>query len=80
MLETAKLGLGVDGKDLGAVTKDALEDRLHRLVISGRLDLKQAQKEISADWTATYRKYVGESPAYQIGDRTLSTRRLRKGK
>ena len=74
------LRLNVDGKDLGAVTKDALEDRLHRLVISGRLDLKQAQKEISADWTATYRKYVGESLAYQIGDRTLSTRRLRKGK
>jgi hypothetical protein len=37
------LRLNVDGKDLGAVTKDALEDRLHWLVISGQLDLKQAQ-------------------------------------
>jgi len=33
-----------------------LEDRLHWLVIGGRLDLKQAQKEISADWTAAYHK------------------------
>ena len=49
------------------MTKDALEDRLHWLMISGRLDLKQAQKEISADWTAAYRKYVGEFPAYRIG-------------
>jgi hypothetical protein len=32
------LRLNVDGKDLGAVTKDALQDRLHWLVISGRLD------------------------------------------
>jgi hypothetical protein len=40
--------------------KDALVDRLHWLVISGRLDLKQAQEEISAGWTAAYSKYVGE--------------------
>ena len=63
------LRLNVNGKDLGAVTKDALEDRLHMLLIGGRLDWKQAQKEISADWTAAYRKYVGEFPAYQIGVR-----------
>jgi hypothetical protein len=63
------LRLNVGGKDLGAVTKDALEDRLHWLVISGQLDLKQAQKEISTDWISAYRKYIGEPPNYQVGDR-----------
>lgn len=37
--------------------KDALEDRLRRLVCAGRLDLATAQREIAADWIAAYRKY-----------------------
>jgi hypothetical protein len=36
------LRLNVDGKDLGAVTKDALGGPAALLVISGRLDLQQA--------------------------------------
>ena len=44
------LRLNVAGKDIGAVTKDALEDRLHWLVVSGQLDLKEAQREIATDW------------------------------
>ena len=32
--------------------KDRLENRLHRLVCSGRLDLVVAQREIADDWTA----------------------------
>lgn len=32
--------------------KDAVENRLHRLVCSGRLDLADAQKQVAADWTA----------------------------
>jgi hypothetical protein len=39
-----------------------LEDRLHALVISGKLDLKTAQREIATDWIAAYKKYVGPSP------------------
>ena len=37
--------------------KDALEDRLHSLVCSGQLDLGKAQREISQDWVAAYKKY-----------------------
>jgi hypothetical protein len=40
-----------------AQVKDALEDRLHELVCAGRLELREAQQEIAADWIATYRKY-----------------------
>lgn len=38
--------------------KDALEDRLHALVCSGKLPLDQAQKAISSAWIAAYRQYV----------------------
>jgi len=37
--------------------KDALEDRLHSLVCSGQLELATAQREISQDWVAAYKKY-----------------------
>ncbi|HYI95753.1 MAG TPA: HNH endonuclease [Bryobacteraceae bacterium] len=40
-----------------AHVKDALEDRLHRLVCSGELDLATAQRDIAQDWTAAYKKY-----------------------
>jgi len=40
-----------------AQVKDALEDRLHKLVCEGSLDLVAAQKDISSDWIAAYRKY-----------------------
>jgi hypothetical protein len=43
-----------------AHVKDRLENRLHRLVCSGGLDLKTAQQEIAKDWLAAYRKYIGE--------------------
>jgi hypothetical protein len=39
--------------------KDALEDHLHDLVCSGRLDLATAQREIATDWITAYRKYFG---------------------
>jgi hypothetical protein len=42
--------------------KDRLEDRLHALVIRGKLDLKTAQHEIATDWIAAYKKYVGLVP------------------
>lgn len=62
------LRLNVNGHDLGAVTKDALEERLHWLVISGQLDLKEAQKAIATDWVAADQKYVGELPLYHYTD------------
>ena len=40
-----------------AHVKDQLEDRLHRMVCRGDLDLATAQRDISTDWIAAYRKY-----------------------
>src|SRR4051812_12846395 len=44
-----------------AHVKDRLENKLHRLVCAGELDLKTAQQEIASDWVDAYKKYVGES-------------------
>src|SRR4029077_4321340 len=35
-----------------ARVKDRLEDRLHALVVNGKLDLETAQREIGTDWIA----------------------------
>jgi len=40
-----------------ARVKDALEDRLHDLVCRGQIDLATAQRDISANWIAAYKKY-----------------------
>jgi hypothetical protein len=40
-----------------ARVKDELEDRLRDLVCGGRLDLAEAQRDISTDWIAAYKKY-----------------------
>jgi hypothetical protein len=40
-----------------ARVKDALENRLHQLVCDGKLDLAMAQRDISSDWIAAYKKY-----------------------
>jgi hypothetical protein len=40
-----------------AHVKDQLEDRLRELVCHGDLDLATAQRDISTDWIAAYRKY-----------------------
>ena len=47
---------------LNAHVKDKLENKLHSLVCSGQMPLAQAQKEIAADWTKAYAKYVGPLP------------------
>lgn len=39
--------------------KDKLEQRLHQLVCSGKLDLATAQHDIAVDWIGAYKKYVG---------------------
>lgn len=40
-----------------ARVKDALEDYLRGEVCGGRMDLATAQREISSDWVAAYRKF-----------------------
>jgi hypothetical protein len=40
-----------------ARVKDDLEERLHELVCSGKVELKTAQNDISADWIGAYKKY-----------------------
>jgi len=41
--------------------KDRLENRLLRFVCTGKLDLQTAQQEIAADWTQSYRNFMGTS-------------------
>jgi len=43
--------------DWNAHVKDALEDYLHDQVCAGNVDLPTAQRDISANWIAAYRKY-----------------------
>lgn len=45
-----------------AYRKDELENKLHELVCSGELPIRQAQVEIAADWVAAYNKYLGPLP------------------
>ena len=49
-------------KPWNAHVKDALENRLHQEVCSGQTDLKQAQREISGDWIAAYKKRFPNPP------------------
>lgn len=42
----------------GYRSKDRLEVRLHSLVCSGKLSLKEAQDAIRTDWVAAFKKYV----------------------
>ena len=44
----------------GAKAKDVLEDKLHRLVCSGKVELRDAQREMAVDWVAAYNKYIGK--------------------
>jgi hypothetical protein len=44
----------------GAISKDAVENRLHDLVCSGGLALRAAQRAIATDWFLAGRRYAGE--------------------
>ena len=50
------------GKPWNAVLKDRVENRLHKEVCAGRIDLEPAQRMIAKDWRALYRKFFGEPP------------------
>ena len=43
----------------GALRKDALENRMHRLVCSGSLSLASAQHVFASNWIAGYQRYLG---------------------
>ena len=49
-------------KPLNAHTKDALENKLHKLICTGKADPAEVQKDVAADWTKAYEKYVGPLP------------------
>src|SRR5262249_31188627 len=54
-----------------AHVKDALENKLHRMVCDGTIDLKVAQREIATNWIEAYRKYVGaDLPPLSGGNRS----------
>jgi hypothetical protein len=44
---------------MGAHAKDALENRLHKLICAGRITVEEAQRAIATDWVAAYAKYIG---------------------
>jgi hypothetical protein len=57
-----------------AHVKDQLEDRLHRMVCHGEVDLATAQHDISTDWIAAYRKYFHvDHPLADSAALTVST-------
>ncbi len=39
--------------------KDRLENHLHELLCAKQITLEEARKEITYDWTKTYKKYYG---------------------
>ncbi len=50
-----------DVRPWNASAKDALEDRLLRLMCQGQVPLERAQAEIADDWVAAYKKYFRTS-------------------
>lgn len=51
-----------------ARVKDALEERLHRMVCEGELDLATAQREIAANWIEAYKKYFRTDHPIEYGN------------
>lgn len=53
-----------------AHVKDSLEEHLHQLVCAGKLDVATAQRDISTDWIAAYKKYFHTNRPLPEGDAT----------
>jgi hypothetical protein len=49
-------------KPWNAHVKDKVENKLHIMICSDKIDLKTAQQEIATDWIAAYQKYVSPTP------------------
>jgi hypothetical protein len=58
-----------------ARVKDDLEERLHEMVCTGRVDLPTAQREIATDWIATYKKYFHTDKPISMNSRLLENER-----
>lgn len=54
----------LNGYDVGAKAKDALEVRIHKLICNNTLTLKEGQDALTGDWTIGYKKYIGELPKF----------------
>jgi hypothetical protein len=46
-----------ESREWNACEKDALENRLHKLVCTDKIPLAEAQHEIATDWIASYKKH-----------------------
>lgn len=55
-----------------AHVKDQFENYLHAEICAGRMSLGDAQRIISTDWIAGYRKYLGEPKEICSGDNTTT--------
>ena len=51
---------------IGARVKDRVENVLHKLVCSGVIKLKTAQKLIATNWRGAYAKFVGFLPKFSL--------------
>jgi hypothetical protein len=47
-----------NSREFGPTQKKALDDRLHKMVCDGSLDLKTAQQSLKKNWMEAYKKYV----------------------
>lgn len=56
--------INVNGKDMGAKCKDRLENKIHQMIITGKIGLKDGQELFLSNWTEGYLKYVGQFPEY----------------
>jgi hypothetical protein len=60
-----------------ARVKDDLEERLHELVCSGKVNLTIAQNDIAADWIGAYKKYFSSDRpirlSAQVGENSLDS-------
>lgn len=50
----------VNGRQMGARTKDKAENATKRAVCEGRISLKEAQRIMATDWTVAYRRFVAK--------------------
>jgi hypothetical protein len=63
-----------------AYVKDALEERLHQLVCTHKLDLDTAQHDIAANWIEAYKKYFHtDRPIYRHSGSTFVSELKRPG-
>ena len=51
-----------EDETFNAHVKDRLENFLHKQVCDGRISLTTAQKEISGNWVASFKKRIGPTP------------------